>query len=368
MRHLRAIATTLLLAAGLALGLLPAAAHAAGPGVTLYVNTQPRPIDIPGGRFSGGVTIRGLLQQNGIVPEAVTFINVTRPDGGLIVLRQGDFGAVIIDNGTVTRFVRGNDRVSATDADGPIQINVNGGDISVEASVNRSRIKSGERVTFSVRVRFAPPGAQLRYSWDFGDGSPPQSGLSSTSVAHVYTLPGNHQARVTVSGAGGSTGRCATSCAGTDDVDVTVGETPVPPPAPPAGSGAGGGTGTGSGAGTGGGQGGTGAGSGSGTGSDPAGTPEPPAAAKPEPEPKPKPKPKKPFGVTISGVLIDDPGTTLTKLPSGAAAGGAPAGRRPSARDEGDRGIEIPLSGLLAMLFVSVGALRERRGVKLRLA
>ena len=364
MRSLRRIVTALLLLAGLMLGLLPAGALAAGPGVTLTINTQPQPIDIPGSRFAGGMTIRALLQQNGVAPEAVTFVNVTRADSGQIALKQGDFGAVIIDDGKSTRFVHGAQKVSATAADGPIQIAVNGGDIKVTASVSRGRIEAGESATFSVRVQFAPPGARLRYTWDFGDGSAPKTGLTGTSVSHVYNVPGNHQARVSVSGAGGSTRRCATSCVGTDSVDITVGEPPEQPPAPASGSGAGDANGSGTGSGTGSGQGGSG-GTGSGTGSDPAGTSEPSAAAAPEPKPKPKPKPKKPFGVTISGVLIDDVGAAVRKLPGGQAAG-APRGGRRSA--DGPAGIEIPLTGLLAMIFVSLGALRERRGVKLRLA
>jgi hypothetical protein len=360
LRSLRSIVTALLLLAGLTLGLLPAAAQAAGPGVSLTVNTQPE-IRIAGARFAGGMTIRRLLLEHNVDPESVTFINVTDEDSGQIALQKGDFGAVISDNGTETRFVGGGARVRATRSDGPIQISVNGGDIKVEASVSRDRIEAGETVTFSVSVQFKPPGAQLRYSWDFGDGTF-KNGLASTSISHRYKLPGPHPARVTVSGLGGSTGRCATSCIGTDDVNVTVGEPPEQPPAPPGG----GGTdpnGTGTGSGTGSGQGGSG-GTGSGTGTDPDGTSQSPAAATPKPKPKPKPKP---FGVTISGVLINDPGTTVNKLSQGSAAG-APRGRRQSGDDNGDFGIEIPLSGLLAMAFISLGALRERRGVKLRLA
>ena len=164
------------------------------------------------------------------------------------------------------------------------------------------------------------------------------------------------------------TQRCATYCTGTDSVDVTVGDPPPQPtsttPSPGSGTGdpnaAGAADGTG-----GGGQGGSG-GSGAGTGSDPSETPDPAAAARPKPKPKPTP-PKQPFGVTISGVLIEDTGVTVEKLPSGKAAG-APKGQRQTAGSGNDSGIEIPLSGLLAMTFISLGALRERRGVRLRLA
>ena len=368
MRNLRAIATALLVAALLTVGLLPAAAQAAGPGVTLFVNTQPRPVDIPGGRFAGGVSMRSLLQENGVDVAAVSFVTVTREDGGLITLRRADIASSrLSDDGKTTRFVRGDGTsVSATASTGPLQINVNSGDISVIASVDRSQVNAGTGVTFSVRVRFAPPGAQLSYKWDFGDGSAPKTGRT---IKHVYDVGNNYQARVTVTGSGGSTQRCATYCVGTDAVDVTVGDPPPQPksatPSPGSGTGdpnaAGSATGTG-----GGGQGGSG-GNAAGTGDDPSGTTDP-AATTPKPKPKPKPKPpERPFGVTISGVLIEDTGATVEKLPSGKAAG-APRGQRQTGGGDSDNGIEIPLSGLLAMTFISLGALRERRGVKLRLA
>jgi len=367
LRNLRAIATALLVAAGLTVGLLPAAAQAAGPGVTLFVNTQPQPVDIPGDRFAGGVSMSSLLQDNGVDVTTVSFVTVARADGGLITLRQADLAsAQISDNGTTTRFVRGRGTsVSATASTGPLQINVNSGDISVMASVDRPQVNAGTGVTFSVRVRFAPPGAQLSYKWDFGDGSPPKTGRT---IKHVYDAGNNYQARVTVTGSGGSTQRCATYCVGTDAVDVTVGDPPQQPtsttPSPGSGTGdpnaAGSATGTG-----GGGQGGSG-GNAAGTGSDPSGTSDPAATATPKPKPKPKP-PERPFGVTISGVLIEDTGATVKKLPSGKAAG-APKGQQQTGGSGSDNGIEIPLTGLLAMTFISLGALRERRGVKLRVA
>jgi hypothetical protein len=368
--RLRSIVTALLLCAGLTAGLLPATAYAAGPGATLFVNTDPRPIDLPGDSFAGGVSVRLLLEENGVDIAAVTFVTITRADGGLITLRRGDLASSssrFTDNGTTTRFVRRDGAsVSATADTGPLQINVNGGDISVTASVDQSRVDAGATVTFSVRVHFAPPGAQLTYEWDFGDGSVPKRGIA---VRHVYDAGSDYQARVTVRGSAGSTSRCATTCVGTDAVDVTVGD-PPPQPAtttPSPGSGTGDPNVPGSSNGTGGGgQGGSG-GDASGTGTDPSAASKPAPAAKPEPKPEPKPKPEKPFGVTISGVLIDDPGVVVSKLPSGTPAG-APKGPRHSGGGDSPGGIEIPLTGLLAMAFISLGALRERRGVRLRVA
>jgi len=148
-RHLRAFVTTVVLAAVLALGLTPAAAQAAGPGATVYFNTIPGPVDVPGAQFSGGMTIRQLIANNGVDPASVTFVNVTRPDGGQVALTQGDLGAVIIDNGTTTRFVRGATTITATADTGPLQISVNGGDMVVVASVDRSTIEEGQSVSLS---------------------------------------------------------------------------------------------------------------------------------------------------------------------------------------------------------------------------
>ena len=347
------------------LGSAPSA-HAYGPGVTLFVNTIPRPIDLSGSRFSGGMTIRSLVQGVGVDPASVTFVNVTRDDAGQIALTRSQLGSArIIDNGTATRFVHGATTITATAATGPLQISVNGGDMTVVASASRSRIDANESVSFSARVRFAPPGAQLSFEWDFNDGSPTQRGRF---VTHTYKFGGDYAARVTVTGTSGATGRCATSCIGHDDVRVSVGEPPPEPPPPPPGTGGGTGDPTGAGTGSGAGSGGGGAGGAAGAGTDPDGTPEPAAAKpKPEPRPKPKPKPKKPFGVTISGVLISDPGTTITKLPSGAAAG-SPQGRPQARADDGEPAIELPLAGIAALAVFSLGALRERRGVRLRVA
>jgi hypothetical protein len=188
-------------------------------------------------------------------------------------------------------------------------------------------------------------------------------------VSHVFKFGGPFQVRVTVRGSGGASRRCASGCTGTDDVDVTVGEAPPPPPIAPPGAGAGTGTGTGTGAGSGsgGGQGGT-SGSGSGSGSDPTTTqPAPAVKKKPKPKPKPPPPPEKPFGVTVSGVLIDDLGADVKKLPGGTPVGGTEGAPEPP--DHTVRtGIAIPVSAVLALSLFILGALRERRGVKLRLA
>ncbi|MGH2944338.1 MAG: hypothetical protein ACRDLN_16360, partial [Solirubrobacteraceae bacterium] len=88
-----------------------------------------------------------------------------------------------------------------------------------------------------------------------------------------------------------------------------------------------------------------------------------PAKRKPPPA-----EPKRPFGTTISGVLINDTGVTARKLPSGTPAG---APRGPQAIRGGEqpgRDLQLLGTGLLALALISLGALRERRGVRLRVA
>ena len=409
MRSLRAIATALLLAAGLTLGIGPAVAHASGPGVTLFTNSSAQPITLSGAQVAmgdvpastiytrratagdpgtkirlGGISVRTLLLLNNVDPDAITFVNITRADGGQVTLRRADLAdpppfaegpALVSDDGSATRFfrpVRGRyatnakDEVVATADSGPLQVYVDGGDIPVTASATPLTVKTGETVTFTARVSFRPPGARLTYDWDFGDFA---TSTGSATVTHKFDSAGNKQARVSVRGRGGSTQRCATFCAGTDAVNVQVGEVPARPTTTQTTPGAGNGnpqapgssTGTG-----GGGQGGSG-GNAAGTGTTPtARTPSAAAPAKPKPKPPPPP-PKEPFGVTISGVLINDTGETVRKLPSGAPAG-APKGEQESSGGKTDRALEVPVSALLAFAVICLGALRERRGVRLRLA
>jgi len=165
---------------------------------------------------------------------------------------------------------------------------------------------------------------------------------------------------------------CTMRCSGTEQVSVDVGEAPEQPEdvtagganGTPGGAGSSGGTG-------GGGNGGTGGGSGSGAGTatggeDPSATDEPDPKPEPKPEPKPKPPPK-PFGTTISGVLINDTGTTARKLPGGRPAG-AEEGVRAVRGGETAGSFPLGAGGLLALLIMWVGALRERRAVRLRVA
>ncbi len=58
-------------------------------------------------------------------------------------------------------------------------------------------------------VRLLEGGGDVRYTWNFGDGSPPLVGVRDTTVAHVYSAPGHYTVRVTADD-GRHTARCAT--------------------------------------------------------------------------------------------------------------------------------------------------------------
>ncbi len=397
MRGLRRFATTLLLVTGLVLGAGPSIAHA-GPGATLFLNTSSQPISIPGSQLAAGdvpptsytrspsaggratkvtlqgTSLRSLLLSNGVDPDAITFVNIDDDTGGVITVTAADLadpppfpeGPVLFaDDRSATRLLRPKGGRYATSAEavltwgaGPVQVWVNGGDIKVEASATPKRPKAGQTVTFTARTRFTPPGAQLTYEWDFGGGQV----LSGQTVRRSFDAAGNYFARLAVQGTGGTSARCAKGCGGTDGVEVQVGDAAPQPDADDAapGSGAGVPGAPGSSAGSGaGGQG--GAGGAAGTSTTPGAAQQPkPAQAKPEPPPKP-------FGTTISGVLVDDLGATVRKLPGGTPAGAA-KGAPESGGGDASKPFELSTGGVLALAVLMLGALRERRGVRLRVA
>jgi hypothetical protein len=79
------------------------------------------------------------------------------------------------------------------------------------------------------------------------------------------------------------------------------------------------------------------------------------------------PKANRAFGTTISGVLINDTGSTAQELPGGTPAGGEEGVRAVRGGDT-PGSFPLGLGGLLALGVMWMGALRERRGVRLRVA
>jgi len=267
--------------------------------------------------------------------------------------------------GTTTRFFRpgrpGDDvRSSGTE---PLRMEVDGSALlSIEASASARRVKVGETLAFGASVVVTPPGASVRFTWDFGDGSGPRIG---GHVSHRFTTPGPLLVVVRAEGSGGA---CAQTCTAEEEIAVEVtgqDREPDEPPGAPTGSGSTGGLG-----GTGLGGTGTGSGAGSGSGADGATATKPPPlrAERPEPDAPFSADPDSGKGKTIvRGVLISGSGTAIEGgLPKGAAGGSPKAAKGvPGTLDDP---LQIAGSALLALAIVMLGALRERRRVRLRLA
>jgi hypothetical protein len=369
----------------------------AGPGVVMKSQSGvPQPI--PGGQIAAnadaggtytvqeslddepktislrGMSMRALLSLAGFNPGAVTHVSVVGGDGPLITLTGPQINAgqgLVSDSGGVTRFVKpagssGGSASLVTSVGGtPLEIQVGGGGLlSVEVTANPTSAKVGQTVTFEAHVKFAGA-ASYTYTWTFDDGT----GGSGQTTSHSYSYGGDFQVLVQVRGSGGS--QCSPSCAGPGKVNVRViGQERRPQDAQgtPTGSGPGGAGsgGEGTGAGSGSGSGGTGsAGATSGATSR---KPPPLRAERPEAHSKFSSDPQSGAGKTIvQGILLQGQGDAIP----GSLPGGAPSGS-PKPR-EGVPGVvqqpsQIAASIALALVVIVLGALRERRRVRLRLA
>jgi hypothetical protein len=361
------------------LGAAPAVALA-GPGVTLRQGSDPSRL-VTGTQIGRGMSIRGLLRLAGFNPGAVRFVQVVGDGGNVITVLSADMdSAYVSDDGANTRFVRPgrsgqgrrDDVVSAPNT--PIEMTVDGGSLlSVRLNASPTRVKVGQSITFSASVRFPPPGAQLSYVWNFGDGTRD----TGTQVTHPFSVSGDLQVQVEVRGSDGSTAQCATLCGGVASVDVHIEgreRRPDQPRGLPQGGGSSpslGGTGSG-GTGTG-----TGTGSG-GAGGSAGGSATTPQRARKKPPPlrAQRPEPHSPFSsnpasgagkTVVQGVLLAGAGASIEGgLPAGKAAGGAEPAQGVTGTVENPSQIGGSLA--LALAIVSLGALRERRSVRLRVA
>jgi PKD domain-containing protein len=379
----RAIRRALLLAFALLLAAAPAAI--AGPGITFYPKAGPV-LALSGGQIASiantaartytlpptaeragekltvrGVSIGALVARSG---QSAQRVQVVKRNGGSVGVTPGNFAtAIIADAGATTYYIRSSggvviDFIETSDI--PLEVSVDGGDLVVKAKANRKKVKVGEPVTFDAAVSGGKPGVAYTFTWDFGEGP-----VNGRRVSYSPKLAGVLFAQVEVRDPDPG---CTLRCGGTEQVQVDVGGTPKQPDAVAAGGANGTPGGAGSSGGTGGGgQGTTGTGSGSGTGfsSDAEGL----AAAERLAGIKPSApsKANTTAGVRISGVLIDDTGTSARELPGGAPAGGE-AGVRAVRGGDTPGDYSLALGGLLAVGVMWVGALRERRGVRLRVA
>ena len=234
--------------------------------------------------------------------------------------------------------------------------------LSVTVSAAKETVAVGETVYLAAQVA-APAGAQLSYSWSYGDGA---SSTLATPPPHAYARDGDYTAVVTVSDGSGVAPRA--------DVVIHVGH----PHRTATGTGLGTSNGTGSGAGgTGSGTGGTGGGANTG------GTK---GATQPRPAPKPVVRPPTPpvpqpgaaakaatahaaavASQPVRGILLADLGSPLDLHLSPPPPSGSPGAAHKSAG--GSSGIAALLGGIaLALAIVGLGGLAERRRVTLRLA
>jgi len=411
-RDLRGVARRVLAATALSVFALLGAGTAsalAGPGILLSQGSGTDLTPITGAQIAGatnsggtytvrerpggpsskitlrGATIRSLLSVVGIDASTVTFVNVVGGDGSVINLSKSEIDggfpegpALVTDEGGTTRFFKpvsgaGGTSENVTSVPGtPLEMTVDGGSLlSISASASPRRVKTGQTVTFTANVQSAPPGAQLTYLWDFGDGT---RGIGKT-ITHQYSVSGDLQAQVKVQGSGGTTARCSGVCGGVKAVDITVtGRERGPEQSQ--------GTPTGTGPSTNfGGTGGTGSGDGSGNGSATGGNG---TGAQTAPKPQPKaptqraqrPESRSPFSkdpesgdgkTIIRGVLLASQGKAIEGGLPESKAGGSPKPQKgvPGTPTEGGQ-LAAGLAFALAMM--SMGALQERRRVRLPLA
>ena len=359
-----------------------------------------------------GLSIRGLLDLAGIDASSIRFVSVVRANGSLAVLNRSDVlnppfpegPALVTDEGSTTRFFRplrggggtnAADNVTSSNA-GPLEITVDGGSLlAVRATASPKQTDPGKAVTFSARVKFPPAGAQITYHWDFGDGTTAEG----QRVTHTFGSEGNMQVQVAARATNGATSACARVCGGVAAVDVRVGNPEGGPDADGSpGSGTGNplapGSGTGAGAG---GPGGTGGGNTpGGTGTDVQAVLRKLARERAAQHARERAAERRkreaarraaeaeramrrvspaevtrPSGLVVTGILLAGQGAVMAgPLPKAATErpAGRPKGQQAARGAPQDDPTPVPVTALLSLLVVGMGALRERRGVKLRTA
>jgi uncharacterized membrane protein YgcG len=241
----------------------------------------------------------------------------------------------------------------------PVGISVSSGaSYEVELTASRTKVKVGQKVSFSVRVSGQQSGDSLSFRWRFGDGAVRTT--SSGRISHSFSRAGDFSVIVDVTGSSG---------AGQSGILIEVGGTdsnkPKPKPKNPEGqesqdSGGDGGTG-----GFGGGSGGFGSGTGSGSGSFGAGagggpsSATPPAGERQDRDPDPSATPEDGL-VEVAGQLVDpETGTVVTPADAQAVESADPA---PSGTEQGGFGIPGAAWTLAGVgLLMGLGAFAELR-------
>ncbi|MEA2157501.1 MAG: hypothetical protein QOE11_3641 [Solirubrobacteraceae bacterium] len=423
----------------IAIALVPAAALASGPGVTVIGRGLDQPLTLSGAEISSGgdvssttytvrsrpgsatkITLSGMsvasvLARAGIDISSIRKVAVSRVDGSDLVLTRADIQsppfpegpAVISDDGSGTRIlrpVRNSRDVNARDnivsvSSGPLVLRVDDAtSLSVTAKASPTQVRVGGNVTFTAS---APNGGGgVTYHWDFGDGATDEG----PRVTHSFDIAAEAQVQVT------AVGSCANYCLGVDTVTVRVGDPNAGPNAPGAtnpGSGNGNPQAPGTGTGTGGG------GTGGSGGGDTAGAtgsasvqevvrelarqraaaqaqererllaPKRAAAKRKRQAAKRKLQAAEKAAaaqraaadakagiVQVTGILLSGQGTPISGgLPAlGGKPSGTPKGPQAARGTNLDNPPSVPAALGLALLVISMGALRERRLVRLRVA
>ncbi len=319
--------------------------------------------------FQTGTRLASVLALAGVDPAAVSFLELTRPDGSSLALPRdaidppvGLAPLVWVDKGVVG-FIRpsagpgdANERDSFS-ISGGAALNVvarTGAQLTVSAEGGRRRVRAGGAVVFSGEATGAAPGEQLTYEWRFGDGTT----AAGTRVRHVFDEAGGFDVVLRVTGDGDSGGT-------SDPVSVQVGE----PSERERGEGDGDSTEPGA------------PESGPQTGESPSGAaPAPPPAAVPAPvaplptpspplapsappptsPPAPRPEPSDGENSAPSGVV-----TGLRIAPGGQARPAQLTGSLPAARAGGEApkrsAATVPTGLIAAVVLLALGVWREGR-------
>ena len=178
--------------------------------------------------FQTGTRLASVLALAGLDPAAVSFLELSRPDGSSLALARdaidpasGLAPLVWVDTGVIG-FIRpsagpgdANERDSFSLSGGkPLSVVARtGAQLTVSAEGTRRRLSAGGAVVFSGEATGAPPGEQLTYEWRFGDGTT----AIGTRVRHVFDETGRFDVVLRVTGDGDSGGT-------SDPVSVQVGE------------------------------------------------------------------------------------------------------------------------------------------------
>jgi PKD domain len=161
--------------------------------------------------FQTGTRLATVLRLAGLDPAAVSFLELSRPDGSVLAMPReaidpaaGPPPLVWVDGDTVG-FIRpssgpgdANARDSFSFADGSALrvLAYTGARLTVSAEAGRERIRAGEAVTFTGEAVGAGEGELLEYEWRFGDGTT----AIGARARHVFRRPGRYDVVLRVTG------------------------------------------------------------------------------------------------------------------------------------------------------------------------